>query len=72
MQRTHSKMTPAQFQRWIERHGLTREATAEALGVSLRVVYAFISGERKIPRTVELLCQALDRDRARNDVTKSR
>jgi plasmid maintenance system antidote protein VapI len=60
MQRKPSKMTPAQFQRWIEHHGLTREAAAETLGIGQRVVYAFLSGERRIPRPIALLCGALD------------
>jgi hypothetical protein len=61
MQRTPSTMTAADFEAWLRRHELTRAEAADKLGVGLRVVYAFLSGERRIPRTVELLCKALDR-----------
>jgi hypothetical protein len=47
-------MAPAAFRDWMERHGLTQEAAAQALGLSRRMIGYYLSGESAIPKTVML------------------
>jgi DNA-binding transcriptional regulator YiaG len=54
-------MSAAEFKAWRARRGLTAAAAAVALGVKIRVVFYYESGERPISRTIELLCQAIDK-----------
>lgn len=60
-------MTPNQYRAALARLGLTTagQATAEALGVTLRTAQRYAAGETPIPRTVELLLDALLRERSR-------
>jgi len=46
-----------QFLRWRWRHGLSLQATADALGLSRRQVAYYSSGEHKVPHTVLLACK---------------
>jgi len=42
------------FRAWMDEHGLTQEAAAQALGLSRRMVAYYLSGEKVIPKTVML------------------
>lgn len=42
------------FRAWMDAHGLTQEAAAQALGLSRRMVAYYLSGEKVIPKTVML------------------
>ncbi|PZO55701.1 MAG: hypothetical protein DCF16_02180 [Alphaproteobacteria bacterium] len=42
------------FRTWMDKHGLTQEAAAQALGLSRRMVAYYLSGEKVIPKTVML------------------
>lgn len=41
---------------WMERHHLTLDKAAEALGLSRRMLAYYRSGEKPVPRTVALAC----------------
>lgn len=47
-------MRVADFRAWMEEHGLTQEAAAQALGLSRRMIAYYLSGEKPIPKTVML------------------
>jgi len=57
-------MTNAQFQTFLERHGLTLDAAAAVLGISRRQV-AYYAKDRPIPRLVTLACAGYDAWQAR-------
>ena len=42
------------FRAWMERHALTQEEAARALGLSRRMIGYYLSGEKPIPKTVML------------------
>jgi hypothetical protein len=42
------------FRAWMDEHGLTQEAAAQALGLSRRMIAYYLSGEKVIPKTVML------------------
>ncbi len=41
---------------WLDKHGLTQERAAQALGVSRRMLNYYLSGAKPIPKTVWLAC----------------
>lgn len=47
-------MPVADFRTWMDEHGLTQEAAAQALGLSRRMIGYYLSGEKPIPKTVML------------------
>ena len=47
-------MRAADFRAWMDEHGLTQEAAAQALGLSRRMIAYYLSGEKVIPKTVLL------------------
>lgn len=47
-------MRVADFRAWMDEHGLTQEAAAQALGLSRRMIAYYLSGEKVIPKTVML------------------
>jgi hypothetical protein len=47
-------MRVADFRAWMDGHGLTQEAAAQALGLSRRMIAYYLSGEKAIPKTVML------------------
>jgi hypothetical protein len=60
--------SPDALRRWRERHGLTLEAAAKALGLSRRMVAYYEAGEERIPKSVALACKgyaALSAERQR-------
>jgi hypothetical protein len=59
MKRLYSDMTSADFVAWCERHGVTHRNAPDALGISAKQMYRYWQGHR-IPRSIALLCQALD------------
>jgi len=61
---TSESMTNAQFQAFLERHGLTLDAAAAVLGISRRQV-AYYAKDRPIPRLVTLACAGYDAWQAR-------
>jgi hypothetical protein len=57
-------MPAAAFRAWMDRHGLTRDRAAEALGLSRRTVGNYLSGEQPVPKTVMLATEGYDKRRA--------
>jgi transcriptional regulator with XRE-family HTH domain len=53
-------MKAKQYRYGIERLGLSQEAAAKLLGVSLRTSQAYALGESNVPRSVELLLKLAD------------
>lgn len=53
-------MPAADFRAWMERHGLTRDGAAEALGLSRRTIGYYLSGEQPVPKTVMLATEGYD------------
>lgn len=47
-------MPVTDFRAWMDEHGLTQEAAAQALGLSRRMIAYYLSGEKVIPKTVML------------------
>lgn len=47
-------MRVCDFRAWMDKHGLTQEAAAQALGLSRRMIAYYLGGERLIPKTVML------------------
>lgn len=52
------------FRAWVERHALTLDAAAEALGLSRRTIAYYLSGEQPVPKTVMLATEGYDRRQA--------
>ncbi|PIQ53270.1 MAG: hypothetical protein COW02_07455 [Comamonadaceae bacterium CG12_big_fil_rev_8_21_14_0_65_59_15] len=42
---------------WMDKHGLTQESAAQAIGVSRRMLNYYLSGVKPIPKTVWLACR---------------
>jgi len=47
-------MSPGDFRAWIDRHELTLDEAARALGLSRRTIAYYRSGEQPVPKTVLL------------------
>ena len=52
------------FLEWRLRHGLSLSATAQALGVSRRMVAYYSNGEKPVPRPILLACRGWEVDAA--------
>jgi len=48
------------FRAWIQRHGMTLDTAAEALGLSRRTIAHYLSVEQVIPKTVMLATEGYD------------
>lgn len=48
------------FRAWMQRHGMTLDAAAEALGLSRRTIAYYLSEEQAIPKTVMLATEGYD------------
>ena len=57
-------MPRAAFRAWMERHGLTLDRAAEALGLSRRTIAYYLSGEQPVPKTVMLATEGYDKRQA--------
>lgn len=57
-------MPAGAFRAWMERHGLTLDRAAEALGLSRRTIAYYLSGEQPVPKTVMLATEGYDRRQA--------
>jgi hypothetical protein len=57
-------MPRAAFRAWIERHQLTLDRAAEALGLSRRTIAYYLSGEQPVPKTVMLATEGYDKRQA--------
>jgi hypothetical protein len=53
-------MPAGDFRAWMGRHGLSRDAAAEALGLSRRTIGYYLSGEQPVPKTVMLATEGYD------------
>lgn len=51
-----SKIGPERILNWMDRHSLTQERAAHAIGVSCRMLNCYLSGANPIPKTVWLAC----------------
>lgn len=47
---------PERILNWMDKHGLTQERAAQAIGVSRRMLNYYLSGAKPIPKTVWLAC----------------
>jgi len=52
------------FLEWRLRHGLSLSGTAEALGLSRRMVAYYSNGEKRVPRPIRLACRGWESDAA--------
>lgn len=52
------------FRAWMERHGLTLDRAADALGLSRRTIAYYLSGEQPVPKTVMLATEGYDKRQA--------
>ena len=52
------------FLDWRQRHGLSLSATAQALGLSRRMVAYYSNGEKPVPRPILLACRGWEADAA--------
>jgi len=52
------------FLEWRLRHGLSLSATAQALGVSRRMIAYYSNGEKPVPRPILLACRGWEADAA--------
>ena len=59
-EQTGEAMPAADFRGWIERHGMSLEAAAAALGLSRRTIAYYLSGEQPVPKTVMLATEGFD------------
>jgi Protein of unknown function (DUF2442) len=48
------------FRGWMDRHGLTLDRAADALGLSRRTIAYYLSGEQPVPKTVMLATEGYD------------
>ena len=48
--------SPAEFDNWMRRNGLSLSSAAVALGMTRRMIAHYRHGSRPIPRTVQLAC----------------
>ncbi len=63
-EQTGRAMPREAFRAWVDRHGFTLDAAAEALGLSRRTIAYYLSGEQPVPRTVMLATEGYDRRQA--------
>lgn len=54
-------MTPTQFRAWRTRMGWTQTEAGAALGVTLRQVQRYESGEQGISETIAKLCKVMEK-----------
>ncbi len=52
------------FRGWMDRHGLTLDSAANALGLSRRTIAYYLSGEQPVPKTVMLATEGYNHRRA--------
>ena len=52
--------TAGEFNRWMERNGLSLATAAEALGMTRRMIAHYRTGSRPIPKVVGLACQGAE------------
>ncbi len=53
-------MPSVAFRAWMDRHGLTLDRAADALGLSRRTIAYYLSGEQPVPKTVMLATEGYD------------
>jgi Protein of unknown function (DUF2442) len=53
-------MPSVAFRGWMDRHGLTLDRAADALGLSRRTIAYYLSGEQPVPKTVMLATEGYD------------
>lgn len=58
-------MSTAAFRHWRQRHGLSLTQAAEILGLSRRLVAYYDSGERAVPKTIQLACEGWEARQAK-------
>ncbi len=54
-------MTPTDLAAWMNRLGLNKAQAAASLGIARTTLDRYLSGDKPIPRAVELACSALER-----------
>lgn len=57
-------MPASDFRAWVDRHGMTLDRAAEALGLSRRTIAYYLSGEQPVPKTVMLATEGYDHRKA--------
>ncbi len=63
-EQTGETMPSLAFRAWMDRHGLTLDRAADALGLSRRTIAYYLSGEQPVPKTVMLATEGYDHRRA--------
>jgi hypothetical protein len=58
-------MPTAEFRAWRRRHDLSLTGAAELLGISRRLVAYYDSGERAVPKTIQLACEGWEARQAK-------
>jgi hypothetical protein len=58
-------MPTAEFRAWRRRHELSLTEAANLLGISRRLVAYYDSGERAVPKTIQLACEGWEARRAK-------
>lgn len=53
-------LSPAAFDEWMKKNGLSLSTAAEALGMTRRMIAHYRSGSKPIPKTVQLACIGWD------------
>lgn len=59
-EQTGETLPAAAFRAWMDRHALTLDRAAEALGLSRRTIAYYLSGEQPVPKTVMLATEGYD------------
>ena len=54
-------MTCDELKKWLLDWDMTRDQFAKHIGVSRRTVQRWVTGEKRIPKVVELFCQQAKR-----------
>lgn len=52
-------MTPTQLDAWMKSLGLNKVRASQELGISRQSLYDYLKGEKDVPKTVALACEAL-------------
>ena len=55
--------TASEFDRWMQRNGLSLATAAETLGMTRRMIAHYRTGSRPIPKVVGLACKGWEADR---------
>ena len=55
-------MTPTDITAWMNRLGINKSQAAASLGIARTTLDRYLSGDKPIPKLVELACRAVEAD----------